>query len=245
MSDDCDCPPAGAPAWMATFGDLMSLLLTFFVLLLSFANMDVMKFQGMVGSMREAFGVKYQDPGMHVGLTSSLTQMFDREAISNETPNENDQLLHKLKKLVERHHLAGQVEVTTGKDGITMRVEGDMIFAPGSVDVSPAAFIFLDEMAAIMNGLPFDVTVEGHTDDRLAGAALANSNWQLSSMRAANTVEYLTTAGGVNPQRMSARGFASAKPLSPNTTAKGRRRNRRVEFVYHKVMRAPAKGRGS
>lgn len=228
---------------MATFGDLMSLLLTFFVLLLSFANMDVMKFQGMIGSMREAFGVKYQDPGMHVGLTSSLTQLFDREAISNETPNENDQLMHRLKKLVERHHLAGQVEVTTGRDGVTMRVEGDLIFDAGNTDISPAAFVFLDEMAAIMKVIPFDVTVEGHTDDRPPGAALANSNWQLSSLRAANTVEYLTTAGGVNPLRMSARGFASAKPLVPNRTAKNRKRNRRVEFVYHKVVRPPAKSR--
>lgn len=245
MSDeDCDCPPAGSPAWMATFADLMSLLLTFFVLLLSFAHMDVIKFEGMIGSMKKAFGVKYQDPGRLVGLTSSLTQMFDREAVSNETPNENDQLLKRLRKLIERHHLAGQVEVTTGKDGISVRVEGDLIFAPGSVDISPAVFVFLDEMADIINTLKYDVTVEGHTDDRPPGASLANSNWQLSSLRAANTVEYLTTAGRVNPRRMSARGFASSKPLSSNKTYRGRQRNRRVEFVYQKTTRQPAKKLG-
>ena len=63
MSDeeqkDCDCVP-GLPAWMGTFADLMSLLMCFFVLLLSFAEMDVLKFKRLAGSMREAFGVQNQ-----------------------------------------------------------------------------------------------------------------------------------------------------------------------------------------
>ncbi|WP_432697377.1 flagellar motor protein MotB [Marinobacterium sp. YM272] len=63
MSDEqkkCKCPPPGAPAWMATFSDLMSLLMCFFVLLLSFSEMDVLKFKQLAGSMREAFGVQAQ-----------------------------------------------------------------------------------------------------------------------------------------------------------------------------------------
>ncbi|MBR9827195.1 MAG: flagellar motor protein MotB [Oceanospirillales bacterium] len=64
MSDEneekCKCPPAGAPMWMATFADLMSLLMCFFVLLLSFSEMDVLKFKQLAGSMREAFGVQTQ-----------------------------------------------------------------------------------------------------------------------------------------------------------------------------------------
>jgi chemotaxis protein MotB len=65
MSNDneekrCKCKPAGSPAWMATFADLMSLLMCFFVLLLSFSEMDVLKFKQLAGSMREAFGVQNQ-----------------------------------------------------------------------------------------------------------------------------------------------------------------------------------------
>jgi len=61
MSEDAlekKCPPAGAPAWMATFADLMSLLMCFFVLLLSFSEMDVLKFKQLAGSMKAAFGVQ-------------------------------------------------------------------------------------------------------------------------------------------------------------------------------------------
>lgn len=54
----CKCPPPGLPAYMGTFADLMSLLMCFFVLLLSFAEMDVLKFKQIAGSMRNAFGVQ-------------------------------------------------------------------------------------------------------------------------------------------------------------------------------------------
>ena len=60
MSDECDCPPPGLPAWMGTFADLMSLLMCFFVLLLSFSEMDVVKFKQIAGSMQYAFGVQNQ-----------------------------------------------------------------------------------------------------------------------------------------------------------------------------------------
>lgn len=81
MSDqDCDCPkcpPAGLPAWMATFSDLMALLMCFFVLLLSFSEMDVLKFKQLAGSMREAFGVQAQikSPDIPKG-TSIIAQEF-------------------------------------------------------------------------------------------------------------------------------------------------------------------------
>ncbi|OLQ75942.1 flagellar motor protein MotB [Photobacterium proteolyticum] len=58
MEEECKCPPPGLPAWMGTFADLMSLLMCFFVLLLSFSEMDVLKFKQIAGSMKFAFGVQ-------------------------------------------------------------------------------------------------------------------------------------------------------------------------------------------
>lgn len=226
----------GAPAWMATFADLMSLLLTFFVLLLSFANMDVMKFQGMIGSMRDAFGVKHQNPGMHIGLTDSITQLYPKEAVADDgTPNENEKMAAKLRKLIERRSLNGQVEVTSGKDGVTVRVEGDMMFGAGETEISPQSFVFLDEMAEVFKQMNYDVTVEGHTDNTPTGNDELDTNWHLSSMRAANAAAYLSQVGGIDSSRLAAKGLGSSKPLVKNDSPKGRARNRRVEFVYHKV----------
>jgi chemotaxis protein MotB len=80
MSDEqqkCNCPPPGSPAWMATFADLMSLLMCFFVLLLSFSEMDVLKFKQLAGSMREAFGVQNQIKSQDIPKgTSVIAQEF-------------------------------------------------------------------------------------------------------------------------------------------------------------------------
>lgn len=76
-AEECKCPPAGAPAWMATFADLMSLLMCFFVLLLSFSEMDVLKFKQLAGSMREAFGVQNQIKAKDIPKgTSIIAQEF-------------------------------------------------------------------------------------------------------------------------------------------------------------------------
>lgn len=74
---DCDCPPPGLPAYMGTFADLMALLLCFFVLLLSFSEMDAMKFRRLAGSMAQAFGVQNVVRADQVPMgTSIIAQEF-------------------------------------------------------------------------------------------------------------------------------------------------------------------------
>ncbi len=224
----------GLPAWMGTFADLMSLLLTFFVLLLSFANMDIMKFEGMVGSMKEAFGVKFKDPGDHLGFTDSIVALFDEESVAEETMAENeDRLSGELKRISTQHQVAGSVSVLSGKGGIIVRVDGKMLFRPGESDVAPAAFVFLDEMAAVMRQFEYDVSVEGHTDSTARGKS-HRSNLPLGAARANSAAQYLVGAGGVPAARMSIVSYGDSKPVDDNNTAKGRARNRRIEFVFHR-----------
>ena len=74
MSDECPkCPPVGAPLWLATFADLMSLLMCFFVLLLSFATMDAKKFKKMADSMENAFGVQKDVPAYDIPMGNCAT----------------------------------------------------------------------------------------------------------------------------------------------------------------------------
>ena len=239
--DDCNCVP-GQPEWMATFADLMSLLLCFFVLLLSFATLDIIEFKGLVGSIRHAFGVQYPDPGSHVGMKDSLITLYNKEKVARESPHNDKELRRKVRKLIEREQLAGAVEVTSGKDGVVVRVEGDMVFESGSHVITPASLVFLDEMSSIMRQFNYDVTVEGHTDDLQSKGVDAPSNWELSALRAVSAVEYMASAGGLNERRFSAKGYGSVKPLVPNLNLKSRKRNRRIEFVYHKVDPDPRGG---
>ena len=73
---ECECEEqeceAGAPAWVMTFADLMSLLMCFFVLLLSFSEMDVIKFKQIAGSMKSAFGVQKQVEAPDIPMGTSI-----------------------------------------------------------------------------------------------------------------------------------------------------------------------------
>ncbi len=87
MADECPkCPPVGAPMWLATFADLMSLLMCFFVLLLSFATMDAIKFKKMADSMENAFGVQKEIPAYDIPLGTSIIAQHFSPAPTEPTP---------------------------------------------------------------------------------------------------------------------------------------------------------------
>ena len=89
MADECPkCPPAGAPLWLATFADLMSLLMCFFVLLLSFATMDAAKFKKMAESMENAFGVQRDIPAVEIPMGTSIIAQHFSPAQTDPTPLE-------------------------------------------------------------------------------------------------------------------------------------------------------------
>jgi chemotaxis protein MotB len=225
----------GAPAWMATFADLMSLLLTFFVLLLSFASVDVMKFEGMIGSMKEAFGVKTRDPGEHIGFTDTLITLFDKEVVANDLVlSQEDALRGELRRITTVHQVAGSVDILTGKGGITVRVDGDLMFRAGQDTIAPEAFAFLDEIAAAIRQLPYEVSVEGHTDSSAPGKS-HRSNLVLGAKRASSAAIYLIDAGDIAPRRVSVVSYGDAKPIRENDTEAHRAKNRRVEFTFHRI----------
>jgi len=89
MADECPkCPPAGAPLWLATFADLMSLLMCFFVLLLSFATMDAAKFKKVAESMENAFGVQRDIVAVEVPMGTSIIAQHFSPAQTKPTPLE-------------------------------------------------------------------------------------------------------------------------------------------------------------
>lgn len=232
----------GLPAWMGTFADLMSLLLCFFVLLLSFASVDIMKFEGMIGSMREAFGVKTSNPGERMGFTDSIVTLFDKEQISNDIISARErEILGEIKALASKFQVSGSVEIMSGKGGFTVRLEGDLLFSPGKVNVSPAAFAFLDEMSAVVRQLPHNISVEGHTDSSATGRHY-RSNLELGAGRALSAARYVVAVGGIAPERVSVVSYGDTRPVAKNNSKAGRAKNRRVEFVFHRVPK-PTPGR--
>lgn len=229
MLEQPDEPKAGAPDWMVTFADLMSLLLTFFVLLLSFANMEVVKFKSAVGSIQNALGLK------------SVFELSDvpsgNELLDHENPQEGDgqavqeQIVEELERILEQAGLQNSGTAKVSKRGVVLQLEGDLLFASGEAAISPKALPVLDALSAYIAGQSRFVDVVGHTDDVPIATAVYPSNWELSAARAGQAVRYLSEKG-VKPFRMRAIGQAHTVPVSENTTPEARANNRRVEFVF-------------
>jgi chemotaxis protein MotB len=248
--EQCNCPPPGAPAWMATFGDMMSLLVTFFVLLLSFANTNVVKFKMAMGSMKEALGVEYKYVGEHRIRSTSPVELSDRQRAPTldltglpsrmDAPSLEQHIMAELQRVIAGQGLEKIVEVGRGERGVVVRVKGHMLFEGGSDQLHPEAFIFLDEIAKLTRSFPYALSVEGHSDDLQSRSERFPTNWHLSAARAIAALRYLVEVGGIERERISAAGFAETRPLVPNDSARNRAANRRVEFVYFLDRRLPA-----
>ncbi len=244
MSDEDEVvEEAGAPAWMATFGDLMSLLLTFFVLLMSFASMDVRRFAAVTGSVRDAFGVQNVHPGQIESLSDSIVTFSDREATPYvaviDSPmdarrQERQRVQSRVQAMLRSQRLERIVEVEETPRGVVVRVPGQLLFEAGASELSLESQIFLREMSEVIKEFPDQVAVEGHSDPSPVGSSKFRSNFELSAARAVAALDYLVTVGGVDPKRLRATGYGATRPietdpLDGNTDAS---KHRRVEFVF-------------
>ncbi|MCP4003507.1 MAG: flagellar motor protein MotB [bacterium] len=245
----------GCPAWMATFGDMMSLLLCFFVLLLSFANTDAAKFKAMAGSMKEALGVLVPNPGNWDVRSNELIEISPSESkpkIAIEIPVPHDDAMDKddsdgkgesaavkkmvgrVDKLIDERSLRGIVEAVPGTSGVTIRVKGTLMFNPASDELRMGSIPILEEIAELVQAFDYNLAVNGHTDDVPIKTARYPSNWELSAARAVAGLRYLISTGKVDPARASASGFAHTRPIAKADTAQARALNRRLEFVFYR-----------
>ena len=236
--EECNCPPPGAPAWMATFADLSTLLLTFFVLLLSFANMDIVKFEKMSGSLKDAFGYREENFGnFHPEMIARKTKIESEiEQILMGGPRKKiRQMERKVRDLIQTKKLEKNVETETNERGLIIRVKDQAFFAGGS-RLKRQGFPVLDEVSKLLAGFPCQILVEGHTDNIPIYSKQFPSNWELSASRAIAVMRYMVEVGGIDPTRIGAAGYAEMRPIYPNDTEEHRHANRRVEFVCHRIM---------
>jgi chemotaxis protein MotB len=265
---------------MGTFADLMSLLMCFFVLLLSFSEMDAMKFKQLAGSMAQAFGVQNKvnlaDPPKGTSIiaqefspgrpeptpisevfqsTQDITEMslqvdcseeFDveqgdvgydagikarlTEALA-EIEKQTQKAAYELADALSEQIVNGLLEIETEGRKIIIRIREKGAFGSGSATLKPEYREILREIQSVIALKPGHVKVEGHTDNIPINTDRFRSNWELSSARAVSVAHELMSNGVINSIRFEVSGLADTKPLSNNTTAEGRSKNRRVEIL--------------
>lgn len=230
-----DEPPAeeGLPGWMATFADMMTLLLCFFVLLLSFANQDVQKFNDLLGSIKEAFGVQIQRRDAPYAAQSPSP--YEQMEMSDE-----DKMLLNARNSIENivlqdPELTRSVTINEDQRGVVMRVPNDVLFAPGSAEFMPGYERILNFAIRVLKEQTLDLVIRGHTSDVYIPSDTFPSNWELSAARAIATMRYIMEQGGIPSTRLKAIGYADSQLLvGPNTSDSLRRQNSRMEFYFHR-----------
>jgi chemotaxis protein MotB len=236
MIDDDDDGGGGEAAWMATFADMMSLLLTFFILLLSFATMDIVKFRDAMGSLQEALGVQVVRDGSYQAMADDMVQIFDAEESPDIAVLEDRALLHELQQAIAGERLDSQVEAEAvpGR-GVVLRINGEVLYQQGEADLRPEAHSILHRISGLAADARHQIMIEGHTDDLPIRTARFPSNWELSAARAISAMRFLVAAG-IEPARVGVAGYADLRPLHANDSDEHRAANRRVEFVFLRGM---------
>jgi len=212
-----------APGWMTTYGDLMSLLLVFFILLVSFSTMEIVKFRKAMGSLRGGEGVMEPNTGQTV---------IEREAVESEEFEEAlDELIEKLEEL----QLTDEVRVYWDSKGVRFVLQDEVLFPPGRAEIQPRYLNVLELIIGVIQTLKVEeLQVEGHTDDTPIYTQRFPSNWELSVARAVSVLRYMESTRIVESRRLAAHGYGEFRPYVPNDSPSNKAKNRRVELYVLK-----------
>ena len=192
--------------WLTTFADMMTLLMTFFVLLFAMSTLDPVKL--------EQFGDSTRDENKKKVKKVSLSQ------INKE-----------VKKLVVEQELQSQVKVRMDARGVTLEIASDLAFGSGTATLSSSIMDFLVKLVGTMEKATYAIAVEGHTDNDPIRSSKFPSNWELSASRASAVIRYLTSQG-IPADKFRAIGFGDTAPKVANDTAQNKAKNRRVDITF-------------
>ncbi len=221
--------PAGAPMWMTTFSDLVTLLLTFFVLLLSMSHMDEVKFNAAAQSMQDAFG-RFVSPSKIKFTLPVLPATPPTPFIPIHQQN-TQKLYNKIQARIQALRLSKDVHlIKKDETSVILRIEDSVLFRPGSAHLEPESYPMLRSVADIIRPLPMDLRIEGHTDNTPV-AQNRYGNWNLSVARAVSVLRYYKQSKMLSLDRMSAVGYGADRPTIPNTSEEAKAKNRRVDFI--------------
>jgi len=240
-------------AWAVPYGDLVTLLFAFFVVLYAVSSVNEGKYRALSSTLFTEFNGQ-KPPGSAPGSAPgarALARAFpaaasapDSHAIFADTAvvtrKEAEEIARSQAESQALDKVANDVSsamsdliksnlVVVRRKGTAIEVEirTDILFPSGSATLSPTAVGVIRKLSQTLVSLPNPVRVEGHTDSQPIDTTAFPSNWELSSARAASVV-HLIANSGIDPARLSVIGRAQYSPAQSNSTAAGRNANRRV-----------------
>ena len=224
-------------AWMVTFADLVMLLLTFFVLLLTMSSMDAKKLKNLMTHFRASTGVlELSGAGQVYNLGSFINKYNDSESL---LVVDQEHFLAKMKFVSNIKNklkdLSNDVTLSDDERGVALTFHGDILFDFGKTSIRKEAYPVLDFIADAIEECPNDILIMGHSDNTPINDEIYRSNLELSAYRGISVLDYFLKIKGLSPSRFSVGGSGSSRPLYPNTNQKNRSLNRRVEIIFKHI----------
>ena len=247
----------GSPAWMATFSDLMNLLLCFFVLLFSMSTVDADKWEQMVQSFTQEFSI-FSGGAMAIGdgilISNGVSQLNELDDYINSTGKAADgdtledlkefeqeqmaaaeELAEQIEEAISESEFEGMIDVDFTSQYVSLTLNGALLFDSGSAQIKEEAKPLLDKVGQLLTRYAEStIEIEGHTDNVPIHNAKYANNDELSSFRALSVFDYYMATTFLDPAMIKHSGRGEYVPVADNATPEGRAQNRRVEIkIYH------------
>lgn len=216
--------------WMTTYGDLITQILIFFVMLFALSNVDTNKFNLVMSSVQGSLGVLPGGRSLIEGEFVEEGLVGENLYLGEQEQQELREIGESILEIVKENGYRG-VTVSLDERGLAVRFMEGVFFDSGKANLKKEAIELLDEIAPILKKTQRHIRVEGHTDNVPIHTREFPSNWELSTARAVNVLRYLVENHGIPPKMISAAGYGEYHPVAPNDTDQNRARNRRVEII--------------
>ena len=233
-------------AWMDTYAATVPLLLTFFILLYSISSVDAQKLKELALALQQALVGK--DSVYELGSLEEIKiEKGDKEAEkqsekppgeqgqnqaqnnTSQEPLNKDELTETLEEIIEPKNLADSIKLVEDEKGIILQLHESLLFDSGKAQLKATDDI-LDALNTIINSVSNNVLIEGNTDNTPIHTSEFPSNWELSTARAVSVARHFIDCG-VEPKRITVKGFGEYNPIAENDTPENKSLNRRVDIL--------------
>ncbi|UMZ73368.1 flagellar motor protein MotB [Natranaerofaba carboxydovora] len=225
-------------AWLRTYGDMITLLLCFFVLLFSFSTIDDETFDQIMISLHQSFsgvlpeGRTMVPPEDQIDIgKDEVPEDPELDETQEEEVEEMKELQQQIEEYIEERDLDDVMSIIMDERGLMLRFQDKILFDTARAELRDEAENILSEISVFLNQVDNEITIEGHTDDRPMRGPQFDTNWELSTGRATSVLRFLAEDNDIEPHRLSAIGYGEYRPLVPNDSPDNMQLNRRVDMT--------------
>ena len=241
--------PANHERWLVSYADFITLLFAVFVVLYAMGQSDKKKVEEVMQSIQASFGMATAGamapkvnviPSKSINLMPSLKPELSimpggksgrGQGKSRAEEKDFRQIKSSIEAYLVKQGAQNKVSLNISRRGLIVSLKEAGFFDSGQAHIKPEAYELINTISEVMTQYNNPLRVEGHTDNVPINSSQFPSNWELSTTRATNGLKYLIKHFDVDPDKISATGYAEFRPIADNTTPEGRGKNRRVDLV--------------